>query len=232
LHLDQGRSAEVTECEDIFARQEYGADLGFGRRPALLLIDFLEAFVDPNKLGGGNIADAARSSLLVLRAAREAGLPVFFSRHIYVGDGSDSELFCRKVPRQIDLRPDAADSQIVEPLRPLECETTICKRFPSAFFATDLADHLRRAGVDTLIVVGCSTSGCVQASVVDSMCYGFRPIVVEECVGDRAAWQHEAALFNMRMKYADVLPASAVVRSIGQPADQLGRFAERKLEER
>ena len=105
----------------------------------------------------------------------------------------------------ITLKEDGASSQIVDLLTPAAGELVVRKNVPSAFFGTTLAPWLTHRGVQTLLVAGAVTSGCVRASVVDAMCWGFRPLVVTDCVGDRAMGPHEANLFDMQQKYADVM---------------------------
>jgi maleamate amidohydrolase len=118
------------------------------------------------------------------------------------------------VPRLTTLTEEAASSQFVRELQPLEGEIVIRKRLPSAFFGTDLAGMLVGRGVDTLIVAGCTTSGCVRASVVDAMCHGLRPMVVSDCVGDRAEEPHAASLFDLGKKYADVMTRAEVFAAL------------------
>lgn len=189
----------------VFAQQGFGAGLGLQPPFGLLLIDFVNGFADPAVFGGGNIPAAIERSQGLLEAARQRGWPIAHSRIVYQDDDSDANIFSVKVPTMLGLKEDTPGSQIVPQLAPRPGEYVVRKNVPSAFFATDLAPWLTKRGVKTLIVGGAVTSGCVRASVVDAMCWGFRPIVVSDCVGDRALGPHEASLFDMGQKYADVM---------------------------
>jgi len=191
--------------------QTFGSATGFGRSPALVIVDFVNGFVDPGILGGGNIAEAVEATKPLLAHFRSAGLPVYFTRIVYADDGSDAGIWCRKVPRLADLTEAAPASQVVAPLAPRPGETIIRKTQASAFFGTPLASLLVARGIDTLVFAGCTTSGCIRASVIDAMSHNFRPVVAQDCVGDRALGPHEANLFDMRQKYADLLTADQVI---------------------
>jgi maleamate amidohydrolase len=196
---------------DIYARQGFGAQSGFGDRPALLVVDFINGFTDPDQFGGGNITEAVANTKALLARARGSGLPVAFTRIVYADDGSDSGIFCLKVPGLRSLTDGAPESQVISDLAPADGEVVLSKTQPSAFFGTGLADWLVARQVDTVLVTGCTTSGCVRASVVDSMSHNFRTIVVTDCVGDRAAAPHEANLFDMAQKYADLMTSQEVM---------------------
>lgn len=198
----------------VFAQQGFGASLGLLPPFGLLLIDFVNSFADPNSFGGGNIAAAIEHSQGLLEAARQRGWPIAHSRIVYQDDGSDANIFSAKVPTMISLKEDSPGSQIVPELTPRPGEYVVRKNVPSAFFATDLAPWLTSRSVKTLIVGGAVTSGCVRASVVDAMCWGFRPIVVSDCVGDRAIAPHDASLFDMRQKYADVMTRNELLAGL------------------
>lgn len=198
----------------IYQRQNFGNRVGFGQRPALLIVDFVEGFTDPGKFGGFNIPDAIRATERLLAASRAAGIPVAHTRVVYQDDGADAGAFARKVPSLLTLTEDAPESRIVPSLTPVAGEYVVKKLHASAFFGTSLAPWLIAKGVDTLLVTGCTTSGCVRASVVDSCAWNFRTIVPRECTGDRAEAPHEANLFDMDQKYADVMPLDAVLDRI------------------
>jgi maleamate amidohydrolase len=196
---------------DVYRQQGFGNRSGFGRSPALLIVDFVNGFNDPALFGGGNIGTAIAGTRTLLQCARARRLPIVFSRVVYAEDGSDAGVFCLKAPGLAALTERAPASQIVSDLEPLNGEHIIRKTQPSAFFGTDLSGRLISQGVDTLLVTGCTTSGCVRASVVDSMSYNFRTIVVTDCVGDRAIAPHEANLFDMGQKYADLMTTAEVI---------------------
>ncbi|WP_399677296.1 isochorismatase family protein [Xenophilus sp.] len=194
----------------VYQRQGFGAGLGVQPPIGLLIVDFVNGFADPGTFGGGNIPAAIDRTVGLLATARERGWPVAHSRIVYADDDSDANIFSAKVPGMLGLKEHSPASAIVDALAPAAGERVVRKNVPSAFFGTDLAPWLTQRGVRTLLVAGCVTSGCVRASVVDAMCWGFRPVVVEDCVGDRAIGPHEASLFDMRQKYADVLSLEAL----------------------
>ncbi len=199
---------------DVYSRQDFGKRMGAGKSPALLLIDFTVGFVDPAIFGGGNIEPAAQRTRPVLEAARRAGIPVAFTKIVYAEDGSDAGVHALKVPRLLTLTDSNPASDFVDYLMPQKGEIVIRKRLPSAFFATELAPLLCSRGVDTIYVAGCTTSGCVRASVLDGMSHGFRMLVMGDCVGDRAEGPHASNLFDMRQKYADIITADEFLASV------------------
>jgi len=200
--------------DDLYARQGFGQKLGLGRRPALLVVDFTNGFADPAMFGGGNIREAVLATRPVLQACRQRRLPIVFTRIVYAEDGSDASLWCEKVPRLRELTEAAPASRVVAELAPLRGERIVRKTQASAFFGTDLAPWLLRGGVDSVIVTGCTTSGCIRATVVDAMSWNFRPIVLADCVGDRALGPHEANLFDISQKYADLMNAAAFIDAL------------------
>jgi maleamate amidohydrolase len=207
----------MTNKDDIalYQAQSFGGRVGIGARPALCIVDFVNGFTDPQVFGGGNIRGAVSNTVALLAAARRRALPVAFTRVVFAEDGSDDCVFVRKVPALAKLTEHAAAGQIVAELAPLADETILRKTQPSAFFGTGYAERLHRQGVDTLIVAGCTTSGCVRATVVDSMSHNFRTIVARDCVGDRSLAAHDANLFDMEQKYADLMDSAAIIASLG-----------------
>lgn len=197
---------KLMKTKDIYQRQNLGNRVGFGMRPALLIIDFVNGFNDAELLGGGNIDAAIRQTQSLLQQSRELGLPVVFTRIVYEAGGTNAGAFATKIPALINLTEDALTSQIVPELAPKHGEHIIRKTQASAFFGTDLAPWLAWRGVDTVLIAGCTTSGCVRASVIDAASYNLRVIVIRECVGDRALEPHEANLFDIDAKYGDVVP--------------------------
>lgn len=201
---------------DAQTRHEAPGLIGFGERPALLIIDFVNGFLYQPQSAGGNIADAMRRTRPLLEAARAAGVPVVHTRIVYAEDGSDAGVWLAKSPRLRKLTETAEASQITVSLAPLAGEKVVRKTKPSAFFGTDLGAHLILKGVDTLIVAGCTTSGCVRASVVDAISHNFRPMLAVDCIGDRAIGSHEASLHEMGQKYADLMQSEAVIARLAQ----------------
>jgi maleamate amidohydrolase len=204
----------MSEDLEVYQRQRFGQNLGFGRRAGLLVVDFVNGFNDPALFGGGNIGAAIARTVGLLEGCREMGVPVAFTRIVYEADGSDHNLFVRKVPKLALLTEDAAASQVVGELAPVPGERVLRKRLPSAFLATDIAAWFTARGVDTVLIAGCTTSGCVRASALDALCAGFRTVVVSDCVGDRALGPHEANLFDLGQKYADLLDRDAALAAL------------------
>lgn len=192
----------------VYARQNFGNSVGFGRRPALLIVDFQVGFVDPAVFGGGNVAEAVAATVPLLAGMREIGAPVAYSRAVFDAEAQNGGTFAMKVPGLYGLAEDAAISQISPDLAPRPGELIVNKIGPSAFFGTALMSWLASRSVDTLIVTGATTSGCVRASVIDSCSYALRTIVAEDCCGDRALGPHAANLFDMGQKYADCMPGA------------------------
>ncbi|WP_341668786.1 N-carbamoylsarcosine amidohydrolase [Alcaligenes sp. SDU_A2] len=199
----------------VYAQQGFGAQLEPQAPYGLLIIDLVNGFADPAVFGGGNIAQAIANTQLLLATARKQGWPVAHTRIVYADDGADSNIFSIKVPGMLGLLENEPNSQIVPELTPVAGELVVRKNVPSAFFGTSLAAWLTQRGVKTLLVAGAVTSGCVRASVVDAMQLGFRPLVVSDCVGDRALGPHEANLFDMRQKYATVVSREEAMSLLG-----------------
>ncbi len=204
---------------DIYRQQNFGNRIGFGRKAALLVVDFTVGFNDPALFGGGNIDPAVKRTAGLLDFFRGAKLPVAYTRVVYADDGSDAGVFAIKAPRLTMLTETHPAGQIVPELAPRAGELVARKTQASAFFGTGLAPWLVRHGVDTLVVTGCTTSGCVRASVVDAISHNFRPIVARDCVGDRAIGPHEANLFDMAQKYADVMDRDEIVGELSRLAE-------------
>ena len=202
--------------EDVYRRQNMGNLSGVGSRCGLILVDFVNGFVDEAQFGGPHIAAAVESTVPLLAAFRRAGLPVVHTRVVFADDGANKNVFCMKVPPLLQLTEKAVASQIVPQLAPVEGEWVLRKTSASAFFSTGLSEWLRMRVVDTAVVAGCTTSGCVRATVIDSMQFNFRTIVIQDCVGDRAMEPHDANLFDMRQKYADVMTRDEFLLSLSK----------------
>ena len=205
-----------TDETDVYRKQNFGNVSGIGKRCALILVDFVNGFVDAEQFGGPHIAAAVQATVPLLAAFRQAGLPVVHTRVVFADDGANKNVFCLKVPPLLQLTEHAHGSQTVPQLAPLTGELILRKTSASAFFSTGLSEWLHLRGVDTAVVVGCTTSGCVRATVVDAMQFNFSTIVVEDCVGDRAMGPHEANLFDMRQKYADVMTRDDFLLSLSK----------------
>lgn len=195
----------------VYERQGFGNSSGFGKKPALVIVDFVNGFNDPDSFGGGNIPEAIANTAKLLAACRKHKVPVAYTRVVYADDGSDAGVFSLKAPGILKLTENSPLSQVVPELEPKRGEYVFRKLQPSAFFGTNFASWLVAKGIDTLLVTGCTTSGCVRATVIDSMSNNFRTIVVTDGVGDRAIGPHEANLFDMGQKYADLLTTKQVI---------------------
>jgi len=195
----------VNDEPDLYRRQGMGNASGIGAAPALVIVDFVVGFADPAHFGGGNIAPAIEETRALLAFARRAGWPVAHTRVVYAEDGSDAGVFTLKAPSLRKLTESSPLSRIVPELAPAPGELVVRKQGASGFFGTPLAAWLAFRRVDTVAVAGCTTSGCVRATVVDAMQRNLRAVVVTDCVGDRALGPHEANLFDMGQKYADLM---------------------------
>jgi maleamate amidohydrolase len=194
-----------------YARQGFGTAMAPKAPYGLLIVDLVNGFADPAVFGGGNIPQAIEQTVGLLAHARKQGWPVAHSRIVFADDDADHNIFTLKVPGMLTLKEADHNSAIVPQLAPAAGELVVRKTVPSAFFGTSLAAWLSQRGVQTLLVAGAVTSGCVRASVVDAMQAGFRPLVVSDCCGDRALGPHEANLFDMAQKYAAVMPMDQAI---------------------
>lgn len=184
----------------------YEGRLQPGRRPALLIVDVVTAYLTQGSpLFMDSAAAALASNLRLANAARAAGVPVVFTNVQYKADGSDGGVFYRKAPVLKAFVEGSPLGTFPDGLTPLTGERVFTKQYPSAFFGTGLAEALHAEGIDTLLITGYSTSGCVRASAVDAMQHGFVPLVVREACADRHAAPHEANLFDLQAKYAEVI---------------------------
>jgi nicotinamidase-related amidase len=178
---------------------------GYGRRPALLVVDFINGFTDPSSPLGGDFSSELAATKDLLDVFRSNTLPIAFTTIEYDADFRDAGVFIKKVPSLAVLLRGSPMCAIDERIAPQTGEYIISKKYASSFFGTNLDTWLRNNGVDTLVITGCTTSGCVRASAVDSLQYGYQTIVVREACGDRAQGPHEANLFDIDAKYADVV---------------------------
>ncbi|WP_379551588.1 isochorismatase family protein [Qipengyuania sp. DGS5-3] len=200
----------MTGLEDNYAKA-YGQKAGFGKKPALVLIDFIQGYFDPECDLYAGVDDTLASALRVREAAHAAELPVILTNVVYHPKAIDGGRFFEKAkPLRYFLAGNPMGAW-PEGLEPTENELIISKQYPSAFFGTSLASTLTALGVDHVILTGLTTSGCVRASCVDSMSHGFITTVVREAVGDRHEDPHEANLFDMNAKYADVVSEAEII---------------------
>jgi maleamate amidohydrolase len=183
----------------------FGNRIGFGKRPALLLIDFVQAYFDRSCALYADVDDALASAIRVRDAAREAAIPIIYTNVVYHPSLIDGGRFMQKTPLLKNFVAGSPMGAWPEGLEPNADEQVISKQYPSAFFGTSLAATLTAAGIDTVILTGLSTSGCVRATCVDTCSHGFIPIIVADACGDRHEAPHQANLFDMDAKYGDVV---------------------------
>jgi maleamate amidohydrolase len=207
------------DLEADYLRAGFGNRLGWGERPAVVAVDICRAYVEPTSPLYAGVEAAVESATRVVDAARAAKVPVVFTRVEFQPGGADGGVFFRKVGalRCFERGNPLADWCTTP--RPRADETVVTKQYASAFFGTSLASTLRSMSVDTVVVIGLSTSGCVRATALDALQHGFIPIVVADACGDRDPRPHEANLFDLAAKYADVMTE----------ADALANFAARRL---
>jgi len=193
-----------------YAGAGFGRSLPWGERPALILIDLLRAYFEP----GAEFYMGSDACLLaaarVLATARAVGIPVVHTRVEYDPDGISGGLFVRKIPALRHLVPGGPLGEIMPQVAPGEHEVVVVKQYASAFHGTSLAATLTALRVDTLIITGVSTSGCIRATGVDTIQHGFVPLVIRQAVGDRDPRPHEASLFDLQAKYAEVVEEDSI----------------------
>jgi maleamate amidohydrolase len=187
--------------------------LGFGKKSALIIIDFMKGYTTEGApLYAPGVVSAVKQTPELLTAAREASIPILHTIVRYTEPHfADSGIWTQKAPVLKCLVEGNPYAETCDEVLPIAGEMIITKQYASAFFGTHLSATLTGLGVDTLIITGCTTSGCIRASAVDCLQNGFRPIVVEECVGDRHDGPHDANLFDINAKYGDVVKKAEVL---------------------
>ena len=198
----------------------FSGRLGFGDKPALILVDFVEAYFDKDSPLYAGVEDTLASAIRLLDAARAAGIFRIFTNVTFMPGGANGGIFMKKVPTLKIMEEGAPLGAWPKGLVPHDGELIITKQYPSAFFGTSLAPTLTAMGVDTLIITGLSTSGCVRATCVDTCSNGFRPMVVKQAVGDRDERPHQANLFDMNAKYGDVIEETEALDYIKRFSNQ------------
>jgi maleamate amidohydrolase len=192
--------------EEFFRQRGFGIKIGFGERPALIIIDMINGFTDAAMPLGANLDGQIAAQKPLLQVAHERDIPVIFSTVMYEeADIKDAGIWAlkQKGARTLTAGSDAVKVDTRLGMQPNDI--LLMKKYASCFFGTDLVPRLNSRRVDTLIITGCTTSGCVRATAVDAVQNGFRPMVVREAVGDRSAAAHEQSLFDLNAKYADVV---------------------------
>lgn len=204
----------MTSREENYAGV-FDGRLGFGACPALLVIDFMRAYTDPSSpFFAEGVVDAVAATGELLEAARSTGVPVIHTRVEFHPSGADGGLFIQKIPALRKLVPGEPLGEFDPAVAPLNDELVLVKNYASAFFGTSLGATLTAGGIDTLLLAGCSTSGCIRATAIDGLQHGYRVIVPRDCVGDRHQAPHDANLFDINAKYGDVLARHAVIEHL------------------
>ena len=212
---DDWQSATGAEYE----RKGFSARSGYGTRPALLIVDFIQGFTDPGTGLGGDYGAELAVTAKLLGEFRSRALPIFFTTVAYEPHLRDAGQFVAKVPALSILIRGSDWVKVDDRIRPRPSEPVVSKKYASAFFDTRLDMELRGLGVDTVVMAGCTTSGCIRASAVDAMQHGFHTVVVRDAVGDRAQTPHEVNLFDIDAKYGDVVSSGEVLgylRGLGE----------------
>lgn len=205
-----------TDLTADYAKAGFGGRLTFGQRPALLVIDVVEAYLKPDSslYLGPTGAEAVASFERLIAACRAKSIPVIYTQVVYGAEGRDGGLFYQKVPALRAFDAGSPLGAIPASIAPQPQDVVVTKQYASAFFGTSLASTLRAMGVDTVLLGGFSTSGCVRASALDTLQNGFAPFVVAEACADRDPRPHEANLFDLQAKYAEVISETEALRLI------------------
>lgn len=203
---------DIVEMEEIYKEQNLGKyRIGFGKKPALVIVDFQYGLTDNQYgFGGGNITEAAKTTVSLLSSVRSKGIPVFYSVAAYRKDLLDAGHFVKKVRLLNLLVQGSRTIEIDKLLKPEEKDVVIEKHYPSVFDGTNFDSMLNALKIDTLLITGCVTGGCVRATAMSANGYGYRPMVVEDCVGDRSIFWHKFNLLDMDAKISDVVKLNEV----------------------
>lgn len=195
----------MSDLSADYAAAGFGGTLPFGVRPALLIVDVCNAYLDPSSPLYAGAEAALECNVRLVEAARTVGVPVIFTRVSYTAGGIDGGLFYRKVPALSAYLPGNPLGDFPPGFGPRDQEVVVTKQYASAFFGTSLAATLNAIRIDCLLITGFSTSGCVRATALDALQHGFAPFVVRDACADRATAPHEANLFDLQAKYAEVI---------------------------
>ena len=202
--------------EAWFKERGFGLKLGFGEQPVLLVVDIANAFTDPASPLGSNLDAQIKQSNRLIDAAHDGRVPVIFTTVWYEEEGErDGGIFAKKQKGAKHLRAGTKAVELDARLHRRPNDALLVKKYASCFFGTDLVPRLLSHGADTLVICGCSTSGCVRATAVDACQNGFRPMVVREAVGDRSKPAHEQSLFDLHTRYADVVGVDETLAYFG-----------------
>jgi len=195
------------ETRAFYETRGISAQVGLGESPAVLVVDMTRSFTDPEHPVGSDQTTAIGAITTLLDIARAHQVPILYTTMAFLDQTRDAVTWGRKMPALKHLRlDDPASTEVDLRIAPAPGDLVLNKRAPSAFFGTGLVSLLIPMRIDTLVVAGCATSGCIRATVVDALSYGYRVAVPADCVSDRAVGPHDANIFDMDAKYADVMP--------------------------
>ena len=202
-------------AHDVYEERGFGGRQGAGTKPAVVVVDFIEGFTNPESRLACDADAAVEATARLLDAARAASVPVLFTTVCYTDDDLQrAAMFVAKAPALATLRPSSPWVEVDARLQRRPHEPVLVKLFASAFFGTELDERLRAAGCDTVIVTGASTSGCVRATAVDALQYGYRVLVPRDCVADRAVDAHNGSLLDIDAKYGDVTSVDEAIDAV------------------
>jgi len=212
------------DLDENYARANYHSAQKWGTRPALVLVDFAQAYFDEAYplFGGEGCRTALENAARLAPAARKAGIPVIFTEVKYQPGGLDGGAFYSKVPALSCFDAGTDSQRLADGLSMEADDILVSKQYPSAFFGTSLDATLRWLKVDTLLLTGVTTSGCIRATCIDSISYGFVTLVVSDAVGDRAQGPHDANLYDMSAKYADLLDTEEAIAYLSGTTQNAG----------
>lgn len=194
----------LKRVEADYVRRGFLGEVGFGKKPCILVVDLNNGFTDPASPVGADLSGVISSVNELLDIARPKRIPIIFTAIAY-NDIREAGLWLKKIPSLAHLMIGTGVEDIDQRLNRRADEQVLVKKFGSCFFGTTLPHQLISGGIDTVIITGTSTSGCIRATAVDALQYGFHAIVPIEAVGDRAPEPHEANLFDIQAKYGDVV---------------------------
>jgi len=210
------------DAKQVYEQAGLGQKFTLGSKPGVLVIDFTCGFTDPECSLGADMTAEIEATKTLLDAARERGLPIVYTTIGFAPHGKDGGLWTEKVPNLMDLELDGKWVEIDPRLEPRDDEVIIMKKGASGFFGTNLASVLVSQGVDTVILCGATTSGCVRATAVDLLQNGWPAMVPRDCVGDRAQAPHEANLFDIQAKYGDVVSLEDALEYVASVPSRVG----------
>jgi len=209
------------DVQKIYSKAQLGNRVGFGEMPAVIVVDFCKGFSDPKYPLGGDFSKEIAATKQLIDIARSKGMPVVFTTIGYQAHLKDDGIWSKKIPSHSFLMLNDESLELDERLGyDPDYDTVVLKKGSSAFFGTNLASILVAQGVDTVIVTGCTTSGCIRSTATDGCQYGYRVIVPEECVGDRAEGPHRANLFDIDSKFGDVMSLEDVIAKLEEYPSQ------------